>query len=576
VNQSAVFVLMMATFGSTCACGASDDRPSEEAVTVDHGFPVAANPTGGAGQQGVAVPPDNSNSGDRAEAQSEERAGKSNASEAPTCTPTSDTDVPDDDFVDADCDGIDGERDAAIFVSPAGFDEDPGTPDTPVRSLNHAVAVASETGNAVYVCNGTYRENLEILTPVAVYGGYDCSRAWRRVKDWGVVESGIGVQLSVRDVNGLVRIERMAFRASDAAAPGQSSQAARVIGSTQVELVRVELATGNGAAGSDGRPGSAGTSTAGVSASGADASTAECSGYLPTASCSSYAAGGYNLQAEQRCLGGNFQATRGGQGGRGGNSYLARGRFTCSFRVQDTGIDGSPGEYLDGLVWRPVATSDLGRAGRDGSHGVAAAAGIGELEAGVYIANNNGSSGTNGAHGMPGRGGSGGLSTGGRDGTCYGGFAPGSGGGQGGAGGCAGGAASGGGAGGAGLGIAIVNSNVSLVWPHFTIGDGGRGGNGARGGAGQPGTFPGDGGAAFEAANRGESGEAGGIGGVGGDGGPGGGGPSIAILYAGAAPEVTGAVYDIGTPGDGGTSVSLGDAPPGVTGEVVSLAEVAQ
>ena len=67
------------------------------------------------------------------------------------------------------------------------------------------------------------------------------------------------------------------------------------------------------------------------------------------------------------------------------------------------------------------------------------------------------------------------------------------------------------------------------------------------------------------------NGESGGKGGDGGDGGAGGGGPSIAILYTGAVPTVTEADYVIGLPGKGGLSTSLGNAPNGVTGEIVNL-----
>jgi len=73
---------------------------------------------------------------------------------------------------------------------------------------------------------------------------------------------------------------------------------------------------------------------------------------------------------------------------------------------------------------------------------------------------------------------------------------------------------------------------------------------------------------------QGKSGQAGGKGGDGGDGGPGGGGPAIAVLFTGTAPEVSDASYEIGAPGSGGTAVSGQNGPAGVTGEIENLDEL--
>lgn len=497
------------------------------------------------------------------------------------CTPSGDVDAPDEEFQDSNCDGIDGDAQAAVFVSPEGFDDALGTMEEPVQSLGRAIELATEDGRAVYACNGTYRENLNITTPVAIYGGYDCARGWRRIKDRAVVESGTGVPLSVVAVDGLVHIERMAFRALDGVTPGQSSQAGAVVDSTNVELVRVELTTGDGAAGQAGAPGTPGTDapTAGarLCAAGADTSTARCDGAAPTTLCDRYASGGYNPDAEHRCMTGTFYVTRGGGGGRGGNTFRALDRLECMPNgSSDLGLAGSPGQYLDGTQWVDIPTAELGRPGADGEDGASAGLGVGDIEGGLYVASNSGTVGSDGDHGRPGRGGKGGDSTGGGPDICRTGFSPASGGGQGGTAGCAGTGAMAGGGGGGAIGLVIVNGVVRLSFPRFVIGDGGAGGDGALGGEGKPGMAPGAAGAAYSGSFMGQPGQAGGRGGDGGDGGAGGGGPSIAILYLGTAPAVSDAVYSLGLPGSGGLATSLGDAPPGVTGEVVNFEELLQ
>jgi hypothetical protein len=497
------------------------------------------------------------------------------------CTPTNKADAPDEDFTDSNCDGIDGDASTAVFVSPDGFDDAAGTLGEPVLTLRRAVELASEDGRSIYACNGTYRENLTITTPLAIYGGYDCTQGWRRIKDWAVLESGTGVPLVIRGVDGLVHIERMAFRALDGVAAGQSSQAAAVVDSTNVEFARVEFMTGDGAPGQDGRAGTPGTDApttgARLNAKGADTSTTTCSSSAPSSLCNGYANGGNNSQAEHRCLTGTPHVTRGGGGGRGGNVYVALNRVSCIPNDStDPGVDGTVGQILQDGQWQPVSAANLGRSGGNGDDGRSAMSGLGHHEGGVYLASNGGSDGSDGTHGYPGKGGYGGNSTGGGGDVCRPTFTTGSGGGQGGAGGCAGMHATAGGGGGGSIGLVLVNSTVTLMFPRFAIGDGGAGGDGASGGAGKEGSARGAAGAAFNASYSGQAGQAGGKGGDGGDGGAGAGGPSIAILYAGAAPTVSDGVYGIGLPGSGGLALSLGNAPPGVTGEIVSLNEMSQ
>src|SRR5690606_12700041 len=58
------------------------------------------------------------------------------------CTKISDEDRPDDNFIDANCDGIDGDIAKAIFVSPWGSDNNPGTMEAPVLTIAQGLRLA--------------------------------------------------------------------------------------------------------------------------------------------------------------------------------------------------------------------------------------------------------------------------------------------------------------------------------------------------------------------------------------------------------------------------------------------------
>jgi hypothetical protein len=73
------------------------------------------------------------------------------------CTPTSSTDVPDDAFIDANCDGIDRDASQRIFVDELGSDSNPGTRTQPMRTVVAALtrAVASAK-TSIFISEGTY------------------------------------------------------------------------------------------------------------------------------------------------------------------------------------------------------------------------------------------------------------------------------------------------------------------------------------------------------------------------------------------------------------------------------------
>ena len=84
-------------------------------------------------------------------------------------------DVPDDNFEDSNCDGIDGTRSAAIFVSPQGDDQAAGTLDAPMATLARAMLRAEAENKYVIAANGVYEGTLALISGVNVYGGAEAA-----------------------------------------------------------------------------------------------------------------------------------------------------------------------------------------------------------------------------------------------------------------------------------------------------------------------------------------------------------------------------------------------------------------
>src|SRR6185503_10112284 len=87
-------------------------------------------------------------------------------------------DKPDLDFVDSNCDGIDGTERDAIFVSQRGSDANAGTRSAPKREIGAAVVAAGLAGKDVYAASGEYLR-VETVSGVDVYGGY-LGTTWAR------------------------------------------------------------------------------------------------------------------------------------------------------------------------------------------------------------------------------------------------------------------------------------------------------------------------------------------------------------------------------------------------------------
>ncbi|MBF0107377.1 MAG: hypothetical protein HQM16_18865, partial [Deltaproteobacteria bacterium] len=83
-------------------------------------------------------------------------------------------DLPDPQAIDSNCDGIDGNRYKAVFVSTAGTAPATATDiDDPTADLKGALIVAAGRGYHVYVSEGDYNvSGLDLVNGVSLYGGF--------------------------------------------------------------------------------------------------------------------------------------------------------------------------------------------------------------------------------------------------------------------------------------------------------------------------------------------------------------------------------------------------------------------
>ncbi|HEV3194181.1 MAG TPA: hypothetical protein VGY54_26935 [Polyangiaceae bacterium] len=598
----------------TCAVGCGDSPPeSSGAIVSDAGCESAA-----CGAAALAQPAEPAlDAGATPHPIAAASPVDSGSAETSTCTPTGGVDVPDDHFIDRNCDGIVGDKARAVFVAPSGLDSASGTFGDPVQTIRAGVRLAARQNKDVYVCNATYSEAVELTAAVSIYGGYDCDHGWRRIDDefvvapsagtsvpadaaatavgseagsFGVGDSGIdgagsdggaatvalaAVPLVIRGVAQPVTIDRARLQSPDAISPGGSSIASLIVNSSQVTLHNVVLQAGAGADGASGDPVVAVTTPATSGADGQSGFVAwQCSmselGANPRSACfdsSSVPTGGqsdYSLVPD--CQG------RGGSGGFANQAAMSG--------LPD-GIGG-----LAGTQKYPESAPQPGRAGQDGNSGSAAtpnaATGlsVGTFSFDGYAPTNAGSDGTAGSSGGGGGGGAADtIPICDREFQRPAWFWAAGGGGEGGYGGCGGAAGHGGGGGGASIGLLAVGSTITLSVGTVNTSAGGRGGNPSPGTTGQPGGLGGAGGQDllgcswdYIALSGGQhAGAPGGPGGRGGPGGPGGGGPSLGIVTVGAVTNTNAVVLNIASGGKGGTAVGGVDGPDGMSTNTFSV-----
>ncbi|WP_394822714.1 hypothetical protein [Pendulispora albinea] len=446
-----------------------------------------------------------------------------------------------------------------IFAVPTGSDAHPGTRAQPVKTLRRAIELAAAGKTArVYLCATTYPEPMTIgregaFSGLSIYGGLECDPSWRYTGARTIVQPAAPpppaappLPLRIHDAPGRVVLDGLAFVATSATEPGQSSVAGYVSASSSVAIRGSEFTAGNGQPGADANdpvPPTQDQSTPDGNQGRSDSS------------------GGGSAKA-CRCQPTGIVTT----GGRGGDSD--KGGGNNGLPALSAGMGGKPISFpshaesrctLDG-----AQDGGAGQAGANGATGQSAGdAGYGSIRPEGWLP----ASGISGEHGGTGQGGGGG-----RGGLCAGaGFGAldehNEGGGGGGCGGCGGTGGNGGGGGGSSIALLIKDAAVSIVESTLTAKDG------AKGGRGTAGTEPSPPGAAGAPASAGCacSGGAGGRGGRGGHGGGGAGGLSAGVVYSGLPPQIddlTSKRIGVGRAGSGGAgaSSSSGAAASGLNG----------
>ncbi|MFT7623279.1 MAG: hypothetical protein ACI9WU_002462, partial [Myxococcota bacterium] len=516
---------------------------------------------------------------------------------------------------DANCDGVDGEVDNAIFVAKSGNDANPGTRTAPVFTIGKGITLADSGGyRDVYVATGVYQEAVSLASGVSVYGGYSATFAAHEpaVYETAVLGPADGSLPGAVNAIGLTgsaasaRFDGFTVFGADGQDAAQSSYAIYVRNTgAALALSHNVVIAGNGAAGADGGSGGKGNS-------GSSGNTGLAAYDIATATCTSSHHNAGAAGASGSCGGTSTS------GGKGGNAICAD-YDTSGSQPRSTPINQTSASQENGKTGSGTGSAAGGAAGLDG--------GIFSSTSSCNICHippdNSDNTGHNGNHGGGGSGGSsggkctgsggsvsGGLWSGGAGGTGQSGVHGGGGGGGGagggvetqscgntimefddiggsggggGAGGCAGTGGGGGGPGGASFGIFVTFDLAAASLPDVNDnmvlrGSGGKGGHGGQGGVGGAGGSGGEGGESgaiggwktFCAPNGGSGGDGGAAGhGGGGSGGCGGVSYGIYISNQGgqnpAAWAGLNAVESAGTAGVGGPG---GDSPgaPGKTG----------
>ncbi len=430
-----------------------------------------------------------------------------------------------------------------VFVSPLGNNQNSGSKDKPVATIEKALTADNPT-RRIYVCapgagaglastdagdasaEADFTAAMALVSPLPdlhIWGGFDCA-SWTQTRPTRIKTEPGKTPLTISGASGLI-IEGFDFEAADGADLGQSSIAAFVQSSTNVTLRGVTLKAGKGHRGADGEAPSPNYSDA--AHAGGDAS-----GTSGGAAC------------ENTCV--NKPSAVSSRGGRGGSVQAADSGADAG--GPEPGEDGSPdlGATSDpdgkGGTVSPSCNAHTGASASPASGGNGART-YGSLTSSGWTP----ADGAPGETGLPGQGGGGGAAAKTPQ--------PGGGGGGGGCGGCGGTGGPAGKGGGSSIALVSLSSTITLEACTLSAAEAGAGGNGAAGQEGQPG---GSGGLQRP---DGCPGGKGGNGGTGGLGGGGAGGLSVGIAYKGSRPSLVSTTPSVSaTPAPGGGSGSASDA----------------
>ena len=481
-------------------------------------------------------------------------------------------DLPDLLGVDQNCDGLDGNKERAVFVSSTGgSDTYPGTMEKPKKTIQAAIesAFGSSYKDSVLVATGTYTGSVKLRTGVHLWGGYEAAQGWSVNMTKKSLIAGGPTAVEGFKLISQTSIGRLSITAANAASSGQSSIGLFASESPGLSLTGLEIKAGKGAkgaSGADGTKGMNGKNGANATSGCFTSSSPVCYNSGTDNTCPGFAAGAKGMEF-----------TCGGRGD-GLGDIPATGPWTPATLATWTGI----GEGEPSCCYKKWGKSKGGEAGvyagsgKDGSHGGDGLDGTyGSHGKGGYSKGNMtkskwlGDAGNDGDDGGDGCGGGGGGMGKKKNDAFWWCDSKGGGGGGGGAGGTAGKGGKGGKAGGGSIAIVIYKSPISVTACELTAGNGGKGGNGGKAGKGGTGGKGGLAGKGYEGSGKGGFGGLGGDGGDGGVGGGGSGGTSAAVIYDGKnAPTVKATTYALGAPGQGGKGglTSAGNPVNGTNG----------
>ena len=417
-----------------------------------------------------------------------------------------------------------------FFVAKSGSAENAGTREAPLASIGDAIVKAKAAKKRVFVCEGTYEENLELENGVSIVGGLDCSTAsWKLTEKRSVLKSPVSPAIHAVNVTSPTRIDQFDVEAPDATEASGSSIGVLAVDSNALTFAKGSIKAGVGMKGENGVEGELLTLRPQR-----NAETGQKGWQTPTPDHPYHQNGG--LGAVGQCLhfdGRLFSTQMGDNGGSSGLFY--RSGTGVPFAQIDAPRPPSGG----------MPASDAVN-GANGATGVWTAAESG-------FTPGDGSAGVSGTGGRAGGGGAGSAPTPtGGLGRWWGDSGPG-----GGLGGCPGLAGTPGKGGGASLGVLAIRSPVRLDGITIASSAGGAGGSGTFGSAPTPGTGGGDDNPNPFTLNRTKS-SPGGLGGTSGISGNGAGGPSIAIAHQGGAPILTQSNTKVGAGGAGVEARSQG------------------
>ncbi|MGK0359435.1 MAG: hypothetical protein ACI9U2_001737 [Bradymonadia bacterium] len=452
-------------------------------------------------------------------------------------------DLPDVGNIDADCDGVDGDIERAIFVRGGGDDaQDGATPQTAVSTFQRAIALADGNRDQILVQAGVYRVNAAVALRggVGIFSGYSADFRVRG-GNRALIESTAIHGVDAVNLDAPVLLSRVDIAVTNRGDAGQETVGLWVDASANHLTIRQsDIRAGRGGGGVDGSGG--GQGGAGSRGNNGSGST-----------------------------GGGGGNTGGGRGGNGRNRSSGLPGAAGAANGSPGGGAGGPGNGQnlgcnDGDP-RAGGNGGGGRTGNTGGQGGGGNATGGFAGNGRFLP----SIGAAGQRGGTGGGAGGGGAGGGENCRVFGGCVycgtgrgagGGGGGGQGGAGGLFG------TGGGASISVLLRNSTLTIEDVNIATIGGGTGGRGGAGGGGGPGGGAGSGAGGNSEEGSGGDGGQGGQGGRGGCGGGGGGGPSVGVWgVAGATLVQRGDItFEVAGGGAGGGGCGQAGGRGGVAG----------